>query len=128
MGRGVRPRIRLVGYLVVGVCVLAGCATTHKHGGAPSTTAATATTISSTPIGATPGDAIAKYLAATGRSYIGDCANTRLPGDAGKFCSILKRDDGTTRMYLVGPVASEGDVYVVQRQNGGWRVVSITRG
>lgn len=78
------------------------------------------------PIASTPEDAILRYLAAHGHSYIGTCAKTSIPADIGRYCSILRQDNGVTRNYLVGPVASEGDIFVVARRSQGWQVVFVS--
>ena len=85
--------------------------------GAPSTT---------TTIASTPDFAIDKYLALRGHAYIGNCSKSKVPVDVGKYCAALKHDDGVIRTYLVGPVASEGELYVLARNTQGWRVVFVT--
>jgi hypothetical protein len=114
---------------VLSLLILTGCGTSSNSGAPPSTKAPTTTTTTTRPTSgvATPEVAIRDYLAARDHSYAGDCSRTSVPADIGKYCSILQEDNGMTRKYLVGPVASEGDIYVVARDESGWRVASVTK-
>jgi hypothetical protein len=88
-------------------------------------TGATSTTTTSPSTAPTSEFAIGKYLALRGHTYVGDCSNTTVPIDVGRYCSSLKHDDHVIRVYLVGPVASEGDLYVLARSTAGWQVVFV---
>ncbi len=126
-----RTRHRRFTVAVLAAAVLAGCGSSAKTGAPPtslatSTIAATTTTATSPVLASTPEDAIRAYLATRDHAYIGDCSKSRVPADIGKYCSLLKADSGARRSYLVGPVASEGDIVVVVRDARGWRVVSVS--
>lgn len=84
---------------------------------------------SALPIASTPERAISNYLSTQGHIYAGTCANTVVPPDIGKYCSILRQTTEVTRNYLVGPVASEGDIFVLARGDKGWQIayISITK-
>ncbi len=122
-----RMRLAAPPIAVLSLLVLTGCGTGNNRGAPPSTEAPTTTTTRTTSGAATPEIAIRDYLAARGHSYAGACSRTSVPADIGKYCSILQKDNGMTRKYLVGPVASEGDVYVVARDKSGWHVASVTK-
>lgn len=146
MNRRARVLIRVAlgcSTTVIALAVLAGCGSSTKTPrstasttGTPATTSTSTPTTSitttstatttTTPVASTPEGAIRDLLAAGNRAYIGDCSTTSVPADIGKYCSILRKDNGATRSYLVGPVASEGDIYVVARKAQGWSVVQVT--
>lgn len=90
-----------------------------------SSTDAPSTTTTSSPIASTSEFAIGKYLALRGHTYVSDCSKANVPMDVGKYCSALKHNHDVIRIYLVGPVASEGDLYVLARSTQGWRVVFV---
>ena len=77
-------------------------------------------------LGANPTDAISNYLAARGHSYSGDCSKSQVPEDVGSYCSLLRASSDVTRNYLVGAVASEGDIFVLAHSSGGWQVVFVS--
>ncbi len=83
--------------------------------------------VTTTPfLSANPTDAIAHYLAARGHSYSGDCSKSQVPKDVGSYCSVLRASNDLTRNYLVGPMASEGDIFVLAHSSGGWQVVFVS--
>ena len=55
----------------------------------------------------TPEDAIGAGVEAAGERYAGDCSTVDPTADVGSYCSLLLEDHGSSRLYGVGPVASE---------------------
>lgn len=99
--------------------------TTHilEHRSMASTPTSSKTSL---PIASTPERAISDYLVAQGHTYAGTCATTSVPADIGTYCSILRQTNEVTRNYLVGPVASEGDIFVLAHGESGWLIVYIS--
>lgn len=74
----------------------------------------------------TPEDAIGEALAAAGYDYLGDCSLADNAGDEvyGMYCSVLYEDNGSYRVYGIGPVASEpSDTVNVTIEGGRWVVI-----
>jgi hypothetical protein len=72
----------------------------------------------------TPEDAIRARVEAIGERYVGDCAGADPSTDVGSYCSLLLEDHGSSRLYGVGPVASEiTDRVTVTLEDGTWVVV-----
>ena len=117
-----RSHVRYLGpltFVVMASLALGACGDDGGEPPGPSSTTTT-TTQDSTP--ATPEAAIEAYLADRGEAYVGDCSEADPATDIGKYCSILQEDEGDSRSYLVGPVASEGETIVVVRRGRGWEV------
>jgi hypothetical protein len=101
--------------------VVAGCGSSDRLSQPSSnSTASTATTV----LGRTAEEAIAAYLRSSGHEYAGDCGDTNLTDDAGKYCSVMHEDRGATRIYETGPTFSEFDTWLLLQQHAdGWSVV-----
>ena len=74
--------------------------------------ASTATTV----LQRTAEETIAAYLRSSGHEYAGDCRDTNLTEDAGKYCSVMHEDRGATRIYETGPTFSEFDTWLLLQQ------------
>ena len=73
-----------------------------------------------------PEDAIGDFLAAAGYSYLGDCSHVDATADAGSWCSLLREDHGTYRVYEygeIGALGSAGNLNVALQEDGHWVVV-----
>lgn len=68
-------------------------------------------------------EAIEAYLASKGLQYAGDCANTDLAEDVGKYCSHVVDDRGVEVVARIGPTFSEFEYYLLIRADQGWKVV-----
>jgi hypothetical protein len=67
-------------------------------------------------------------MAQRGNAYAGECANTSLKTDIGKFCSTQCIDRGDQKIYGVGRTFSEYSTWLlVQRRDGGWLVVATAK-
>ena len=70
--------------------------------------------------------AIAAYVEESGEQYAGDCENTDIETDIGKFCSMLWEDRGDSAIYVVGTTFSDVGLWVLLEQVDGDRVVVDT--
>jgi hypothetical protein len=62
--------------------------------------------------------AVLDYVASQGFEYIGDCDDTELPRDRGKWCSTLVEDGEDRKVYEVGPVGEEPEFVVTVDRSG----------
>jgi hypothetical protein len=83
--------------------------------------------VASSPVAATPQEAIGAFVESNGDVYAGVCEQTRSPEDIGKMCSKLIDQRGSTQAHLVGRTFGEFGywVFVDQRTNN-WVVVTST--
>jgi hypothetical protein len=74
--------------------------------------------VSTEPIGAEA--AIGEYLRTQGHEYVGDCGDTRLPRDKGKWCSTMQSSDTNagTETYEVGPVGETPEKTITVKRRG----------
>ena len=120
-----RRRTRLL-VLAPALVALTACSSDSSPGGhsATTTTAAGVTTTTGAS-GSTPEDTVARYVLAHGHQYVGDCASGNVANDVGKWCSLLQADRGATRIYGIGPVASQiSTVLTLHRKGGRWTVTT----
>lgn len=67
-------------------------------------------------------------MTARGNVYAGECEDTELPGDVGKFCSTRCIDRVDQKIYGVGRTFSEYTTWLlVERRAGGWLVVATAK-
>lgn len=116
--RQVSTAMPLLAGLLLGlaaVVLLHGCA---RDGGASA----------SSPIGATPEEAIGAYVQASGARYAGLCEETRSPDDIGKVCSKPIEQRGSIQAHLIGRTFSEFDTWVfVTPRDAGWTVIGTEK-
>jgi len=63
-----------------------------------------------------------------GYRYAGECAETTIEDDIGKFCSTRCIDRVNQKIYGVGRTFSEYTTWLlVERRAGGWLVVATAR-
>ena len=73
--------------------------------------------------------AIAAFVEESGGQYAGDCENTDIETDIGKFCSMLWEDRGDSAIYVVGMTFSDVVLWVLLEQvDGDWVVVDTVAG
>jgi hypothetical protein len=71
-------------------------------------------------------EAVRSAVESAGDAYVGDCAATVSPRDAGKTCSRLVAERNGVRAYLAGRCFSEFSRWVfVASEDGGWRTVGV---
>jgi hypothetical protein len=62
--------------------------------------------------------AVFDYIASQGFEYIGDCDDTELPRDRGKWCSTLVEDGEDRKVYEIGPVGEDPEFVVTVDRTG----------
>jgi hypothetical protein len=123
-------RLVVVALVTVLAASLSGCGgdKARKRSSTTTTTNAPSTSLppTTTPLPAgfpTPEDAIRDYVEAHGHEYVGDCAGTDPATDVGKWCSALATDNGSSRIYGIGPAFAEfAEQLTLENGPGGWLV------
>ena len=103
--------------VLLSAAVVAGCGSSDRSlqpsSNSTASTASIPVSTATTVLGRTAEEAIAAYLRSSGHEYVGDCGDTNLTHDAGKYCSVMHEDRGATRIYETGPSFSEFDTWLL---------------